>query len=84
MSVFKVGDRVQNRPDLAHLWDGTPWKDKHSRFREGTVVEVPKAAETSPDGHSTIRVDWDDLTEKKEFPENWLQWVHSTNVRAAE
>lgn len=78
--TWKVGDRVRSLPELAHLYDGTVWREKLSKPRGGTVVEVPLAIQTSADGHGTLLIQWDSLTGGNDDPRLWRRWMHSRHI----
>lgn len=79
-ATFEVGGRVQCNPSRAHLFDGTPWKAKLELPRGGTIECVPLATQTSEDGHGTLLVRWDSLTDQPNLGPVWLHWVHSSLV----
>ena len=81
MTQWNVGDRVRNKPELAHLYDGTHWAEKLSRPRLGTVTEVPLYARET--GEGTLLVHWDSLTGDNTDKALWERWMHSTNIERA-
>ena len=72
---WQPGMRVKNKPELGHLYEGTPWADKLSKPRGGTVVAVPWFAENT--GSGTIKVEWDSLTGTKNKGSDWSMWTHT-------
>ena len=76
--TFKVGQRIRNKTELAHLYEGTGWEAKLARPRRGTVINVPWALLNV--GEGTMLVEWDSLTGKKSSPEDWTMWIYSTHV----
>lgn len=78
--TWRVGDRVRSIPRLAHLYDGTVWKEKLSKPRGGTVIEVPLAIQTSEDGHGTLLIEWDSLTGDKGDIRLWQRWMYSKHI----
>lgn len=82
MSGWKIGDRVRNLTDCAHLYEGTPWAEKLAIPRDGTVVTVPWYAGHC--GEGTLLVRWDSLTKQAGKPENWTRWMHSDHIEKIE
>lgn len=80
--TWRVGDRVRNRPELAHIYDGSPWAAKLALPREGTVIDVPWFAANN--GEGTLLIEWDSLTGPKADPASWRIWVHSNHIHKIE
>ncbi|KRS17504.1 hypothetical protein [Roseovarius indicus] len=75
---WMAGDRVRNKPELAHLYDGTHWAEKLSKPRFGMVREVPKF--TQEHGHGTLLIEWESLTDVRGDDKNWIRWMHSDHI----
>lgn len=76
--TWKVGQRVKNRPELAHAYEGTEWAEKMAMPREGTILELPW--HIRHEGSGTMLVEWDSLTGPKKDPAQWRRWMHSDHV----
>lgn len=80
---WHVGQRVQNRPEFASVYEGTEWAEKMKLPRLGTVVEVPLAIQTHPEQRGTILIEWDSLTGPKADPAAWRKWMYSDFIEVA-
>lgn len=81
--AWEVGDRVRNKPEMAHLYEGTHWAEKLAKPRMGTVREVPLAIRTTGQGRGTILIEWDSLTDMRGPDHLWVRWMHSDHIEKA-
>jgi hypothetical protein len=78
--TWNVGDRVETKPELAWVYDGTEKQGLMSKRRRGTVVEVPWAARKT--GAGTLLVRWESLTQVPLKRTDW--WTHTNFLRKLE